>query len=92
MSLVARQHILYHAEVDCGSPRKPRYGAVQFSFTFYEWTVMFQCNFGYIMEGAASAVCNESGHWSRNPPTCRGICLNCGVDIIVLTVCCYCTF
>ena len=63
----------YHAEMDCGNPRRPRYGVVEFSFTSYGWTVVFQCRFGYVMEGADSAVCDESGHWSRNPPICRGM-------------------
>ncbi|XP_019626709.1 PREDICTED: sushi, von Willebrand factor type A, EGF and pentraxin domain-containing protein 1-like [Branchiostoma belcheri] len=39
--------------------------------TSYQVTVLFTCNQGYELVGAASATCRADQTWSETPPTCR---------------------
>ncbi|XP_067382705.1 complement component receptor 1-like protein isoform X2 [Channa argus] len=56
--------------------------------------VTFKCNSGYIMKGAGTQTCDESGEWSPGLPTCEhkghklAVILGCvvGILVVVLTV------
>ncbi|XP_076736583.1 P-selectin isoform X2 [Maylandia zebra] len=33
----------------------------------------FKCNKGFWLKGRSSMMCNTSGHWNQDPPTCRPV-------------------
>lgn len=60
--------------ITCPVPMAPDYGSVspQQKDYFYNTVITYSCNDGYILEGAASATCLQSGVFSESTPTCKG--------------------
>ena len=69
--------------VRCSRPRRPVRGSVRFDSRKYGSTLSYHCNTGLVLSGARAAVCNPDGQWSRQPPTCRRMC----VAVVLVTPC-----
>jgi len=58
--------------VDCEEPVPPDNGTVFVtSGTTYGAEVNYECDTGFRLVGNASNVCNQSGQWEPEPPTCQ---------------------
>ena len=58
--------------VDCGQPTSPTNGVVSFSSgTTPGAEVRFQCNPGFRLDGNAMNMCNLTGKWEPETPTCQ---------------------
>ena len=58
--------------VDCGRLDAPENGIVQFQTTTFTSIAFYQCNEGFILNGAETRRCQANGQWSGAAPTCRG--------------------
>lgn len=56
--------------VDCGVPTKPAQGTISLTSTTVGSTAVYACNFGFILNGDASRICQPTGQWSGQQPTC----------------------
>ncbi|XP_042878589.1 sushi, von Willebrand factor type A, EGF and pentraxin domain-containing protein 1-like isoform X2 [Penaeus japonicus] len=59
--------------LDCGEVKPPPMGFVMGASTLYGDRVKFGCEKGYFLRGQAKAICNESGVWSAQVPTCEPV-------------------
>ena len=63
---------LFLSVVDCGAPdpADPN-GSMQFTTTTFQSKVVYSCNAGYTLDGQSMSVCQASGEWSSEAPTCE---------------------
>ena len=62
------------AEIDCGDPGDLVDGSNDLTDgTIYQSVVTYQCDTGYTLVGIDTRVCQETGLWSGDAPTCSGI-------------------
>ncbi|XP_053406533.1 CUB and sushi domain-containing protein 1-like [Mercenaria mercenaria] len=56
---------------DCGKPPPPKKGNVATpNGTKYLSQAVYNCNYGYVLQGESKRVCNNSMDWSGTTPTC----------------------
>lgn len=58
--------------VDCGNLDNPQNGQVRLSGTVLGSTATYSCNSGFRLVGKNRRVCQPSGEWSGEAPTCEG--------------------
>lgn len=51
----------------------PENGEVDFRDTIVGSQAVYSCEVGFMLEGAEIRTCLESGKWSDEDPTCKGI-------------------
>ena len=56
----------------CGPLLSPVNGDVTLTGTEVGDTATYKCNFGFILEGDRFRVCESSGDWSGQAPSCKG--------------------
>ena len=57
--------------VDCGSLSFPANGEVMVQETTFGFTATYTCNPGFVLFGFSARVCQITGDWSGDEPTCR---------------------
>ncbi|XP_003387839.1 PREDICTED: sushi, von Willebrand factor type A, EGF and pentraxin domain-containing protein 1-like isoform X2 [Amphimedon queenslandica] len=62
--------------ISCGELQNPLNGVVNFESTTVSSTATYSCNKGFVLSGLSTRVCQPSGEWSGEAPTC--IIVNCG--------------
>ena len=73
-SFITLSHMLLFAfvTVSCGEPSHvPNSIRTGTSFTFGS-SVHYQCNTGYYISGSSDRMCQSSGTWSEQAPSCNG--------------------
>ncbi|XP_072114251.1 sushi, von Willebrand factor type A, EGF and pentraxin domain-containing protein 1 [Mobula birostris] len=55
----------------CGMPDNPANGTIEGSDFTYGMKVVYSCNKGYVLSGAAEISCLANGSWSHETPTCE---------------------
>ena len=61
--------------VDCGPLEDPNNGKVMTSGTTFGLTANYVCDPGFVLSGFAAQVCQITGEWSEENPTCMRECL-----------------
>jgi len=56
--------------VDCGPLASPDNGMIMSSSTTFGFTATYICNPGFLLFGFAARVCQITGEWSGQDPTC----------------------
>lgn len=59
--------------IDCGLLRPPENGNVNYPSgrTSYGSVAEFSCNLGFSLVGQQTVICQSSGSWNGNTPTCQ---------------------
>ncbi|XP_061166124.1 sushi, von Willebrand factor type A, EGF and pentraxin domain-containing protein 1-like [Saccostrea echinata] len=60
-------------KIKCEQPRAFENGRVQYNDVSFGSKVTFTCNEGYILSGASSMSCLETGIWSSSTPICQPV-------------------
>ncbi|XP_073447245.1 sushi, von Willebrand factor type A, EGF and pentraxin domain-containing protein 1 isoform X2 [Aquarana catesbeiana] len=67
--------------VTCPKPKEIAFGNLTISGLTFQSTSSYICDTGYSLQGPSSLVCESSGKWSNDAPTCK--LLSCGLPPIV---------
>ncbi len=59
-----------HAAVDCGSPKAPQNGRVEYQITTYQSKAYYHCDACATLVGVLRISCKRSGVWSKTLPKC----------------------
>ncbi|KAL4224907.1 biological adhesion [Mactra antiquata] len=62
--------------VDCGTPSTINNGSVNFGNTTYQNSANYSCDYGFVLIGQPTHVCEENGLWSHPSTYCV---IDCGV-------------
>lgn len=57
--------------VSCGTPAEAANGQVVFRDTTYQSAAQYLCDPGYMLQGASEIICDASGLWVPEMPTCE---------------------
>jgi len=58
---------------DCGKPNVTDFVHVNVNGTTFNQTATYFCEHGYETRNETTAVCEDSGEWSIEPPVCSGM-------------------
>ncbi|KAF2347040.1 Sushi/SCR/CCP domain, partial [Trinorchestia longiramus] len=58
---------------DCGEPNELENGTVAFTATTYGAVAVYDCYFGYVLEGSFERFCTQEGFWNGSMPRCIGV-------------------
>lgn len=55
----------------CGSPERSENTSIIGTKRSIGATIEYVCPDGYMLQGLKNRVCEATGFWSKNPPTCK---------------------
>lgn len=61
---------IFSACVGCGIPDEPVNGKSNFKSTKFGKMVTYHCDVGYVLHGASSRECLNTGVWNGSVPVC----------------------
>ena len=56
----------------CPVPESPDNGRLSFASTRFQAVATAECDYGFVMVGAAARVCGRDGQWTGPDPVCKG--------------------
>ena len=66
--------------MSCPVPESPEHGSLSFSSVRFQSVASAECDYGFVIVGAANRVCGRDGQWTGRAPVCKG-----GRDIAIKT-------
>ena len=66
--------------MSCPVPESPEHGRLSFSSVRFQAVASAECDYGFVIVGAANRVCGRDGQWTGRAPVCKG-----GRDIAIKT-------
>ncbi|CAJ0930480.1 unnamed protein product, partial [Ranitomeya imitator] len=67
--------------VSCSKPKEIAYGNFTLNGLIYKSTASYKCEMGYRLQGPTTLMCEASGNWSSEPPSCELV--TCGSPPVV---------
>ena len=64
--------LLIITSLSCELPVGPDHGRVSFTATSFQAVASFECDYGFMMVGAATRACARTGQWTGRAPICKG--------------------
>ena len=64
--------------MSCPVPESLEHGRLSFSSVRFQAVASAECDYGFVIVGAASRVCGTDGQWTGRAPVCKG---GCGIAI-----------
>ena len=63
--------LMLSTEFSCGNPGVPANGKKNSSTYQYGYSIKFECNVGYTLQGSSVRTCQNNGLWTGTQPTCQ---------------------
>lgn len=67
--------------IDCGEPPELGNGTVEAETTMFGSQAIYDCFFGFVLEGSVNRYCSSNGNWNGSMPRC--IALTCDVPPVI---------
>ncbi len=67
---MSRTCLIIHTAVDCGPPKAPQNGRVDYQITTYQSKAYYHCDACATLVGVQRISCKKSGLWSKTLPKC----------------------